>query len=44
MMRDFFNALRRNAPASQHVFEKRPHVLRSLRTPERNDENGIKQR
>ena len=44
MMRNFFDALWCDAPAAQHVREKRADVRRTLRTAERNRQNGVKGR
>ena len=44
MVRDFLDPPRRDAPAAQHVLEKRPHVGRALGTAEGHDQHGIEWR
>ena len=44
VVRDFLDALRADAPAAQHVREKRADVVEALRSAERDDENGIEGR
>ena len=43
VMRDFFDPLGADAPAAKDVREKRTDVFASLRTAERNDQDGVEQ-
>jgi hypothetical protein len=40
-MRDLFDALGRHAAAAQHVFEKRTHIRRTLRSSESNQQDSV---
>ena len=41
VVRDFFDPLRADPAAAQHVLEKRPHVGRPLRSAERHEQDGV---
>ena len=41
MVRDLFDPRRRHPPATQHIAQKRPHIVGSLRPSEGDNEHSV---